>query len=256
MLFSAATFIGVDPSGGRKPFTYAALDADGKLLALNEGELEELLAFLGGQRSAFVAVNAPSQPNKGLVKREQARGSLASLHTPGRGAEMRLVEHELRERGIAVAATPARVETAPVWMQMGFSLYRKLEAMGYQPYPAGSEATHQWLETHPHAAFCALLGVIPLQKNTLEGRLQRQLILHEQDLGIHDPMDFFEEITRHKLLKGNLPLDRIYSSNELDALVAALTGLRAATYPEQVSLLGALEEGQLVLPVAALKQKY
>ncbi len=42
-------------------------------------------------------------------------------------------------------------------------------------------------------------------------------------MGIKDPMEFFEEITRHRLLKGVLPEEFIYSAEELDAMVAAFT---------------------------------
>jgi hypothetical protein len=256
MLFETTTFIGVDPAGGRKPFTYAALDGDRKLLALGDGEIEEVLAFLGGQRSAFVAVNAPSQTNKGLMKQEEVKRSLAPLHQPGRSAEMRLSEHVLREHGIVVGNTPSRVDLAPTWVQMGFSFYQRLKTLGYTCYPEGSEATHQWMETHPHAIFCVLLGQTPLQKHSLEGRLQRQLILHEQGLGILDPMDFFEEVTRHRLLKGSLPLENLYQAGELDALAAAFTAYTAARHPNQISMVGAQEEGRIIIPVPELKQKY
>lgn len=256
MLFETTTFIGVDPAGGRKPFTYAALDGDRKLLALGDGEIEEVLAFLGGQRSAFVAVNAPSQTNKGLMKQEEVKRSLAPLHQPGRGAEMRLSEHVLREHGIVVGNTPSRVDLAPTWVQMGFSFYQQLKTLGYTCYPEGSEATHQWMETDPHAIFCVLLGQTPLQKHSLEGRLQRQLILHEQGLGILDPMDFFEEVTRHRLLKGSLPLENLYQAGELDALAAAFTAYTAARHPNQISMIGAQEEGKIIIPVPELKQKY
>jgi hypothetical protein len=256
MLFESTTFIGVDPSGGRKPFTYAALDGERKLIALADGEIEEVLAFLGGQRSAFVAVNAPSQTNKGLVKQEEVKRSLSPLHQPGRGAEMRLAEHALREHGIVVANTPSRADLAPMWMQMGFTFFHRLSTMGYIGYPEGSEATHQWLETHPHAVFCVLLGQPPLQKHSLEGRLQRQLILNECGMGIQDPMEFFEEVTRHRLLKGSLPMEHLHQPGELDALAAAYTAFMAAKHPNQVSLIGSPEEGRIVVPVSELKQKY
>ena len=256
MLFDTTTFIGVDPSGGRKPFTYAAIDGERKLIALGDGEIEEVLAFLGGQRSAFVAVNAPSHTNLGLVKQEEVKRSLTPLHQPGRGAEMRLAEHALREHGIVVANTPARVDLAPTWVQMGFIFYQRLASMGYICYPEGSEATHQWMETHPHAVFCVLIGQTPLQKHSLEGRLQRQLILYEMGLGIQDPMDFFEEVTRHRLVKGSLPLENLYQSSELDALAAAYTAHAAAKHPDQITLVGSSEEGRIIIPVAELKQKY
>jgi hypothetical protein len=66
----------------------------------------------------------------------------------------------------------------------------------------------------------------------------------------------FEEITRHRLMHGILPLDTIYSPGELDALVAAYTAWLAGTHPEQITSLGAPEEGQIVLPAAELKAHY
>jgi predicted RNase H-like nuclease len=130
-----------------------------------------------------------------------------------------------------------------------------LNGMGFRPYPS-ENATHQWLETHPHAAYCALLGQILLPKPTLEGRLQRQLVLFEQDMGIKDPMEFFEEITRRRLLRGALPEEFIYSSEELDAIVAAFTAHLAASRPEEVVWVGDKQEGQIVLPVSGLKETY
>lgn len=253
MLFSAKTYIGIDPTASRHPFTYAVLDQECKLLSLAAGELEEVLAFLGGQQSAWVAVNAPPRPNQGLVKKILEKQSLTPGHL--RGADIRLAEHELRGRGISVSPTPARAEACPAWAQMGFDFYRRLEGMGYRSYPS-DQATHQWLETHPHAAYCALLQQIPLPKPTLEGRLQRQLVLYEQNVGIQDPMDLFEEITRHRLLKGILPARLIYAAEELDALVAAYTAYLAADHPGEVVLLGDPQEGQIVLPVRALKEHY
>ena len=140
-------------------------------------------------------------------------------------------------------------------MQLGFDLYRNLQKMGYQQYSGGA-SSQQTLETHPHACFCVLLGQSPLSKPTLEGRLQRQLILHERGIHIKDPMDFFEEITRHRLLKGILPIDLIYLPEYLDALVAAYTGWLSMNAPGQVMKVGEEREGQIVLPAGELKARY
>ena len=262
MSISSTTFIGIDPTAGRKPFTFAALDAECRLLALDGCELDEVLAFVGGQEAVTVAVNAPSAPNLGLVKKKleaqsltPGNGSPTSGHHYPRGVDMRMAEHELRQRGILVSPTPARAESCPEWIQLGFMLYRKLEGMGFQPYPAAN-ATHQWLETHPHAAFCALLGQLPLSKPSLEGRLQRQLALYELGVGIKDPMGFFEEITRHRLVKGIFPLEAIYTPEGLDALVAAYTAYVAANKPVEVLFIGPKEEGRIALPVGELKERY
>jgi predicted nuclease with RNAse H fold len=253
MLFSKTTYIGIDPSGGRHSFTYAALDDDCQLIALASGEIDDVLAFLGGQQATVVAVNAPYGPNKGLVRKMMENQSL----TPGqlRGTDLRLAEYKLRERGISVSPTSFRTESCAAWMQIGFNFYRKLEGMAFKPCSSES-ATHQWIETHPHAAYCALLGQLPLPKPTLEGRLQRQLALYEQDMGIKDPMGFFEEITRHRLLKGVLPTEYIYKAEELDAMVAAFTAYLAVKESGRVVRIGDELEGQITLPVSGLKESY
>ncbi len=254
-LFDTSLFVGVDPSGGRKPFTYAALDKDGRLAALAEGEMEDMLAFLGGLRGAVLAVNAPPRPSMGLVRHNDVRQNLPPLRISGRSLDMRLAEHQLRERGINISMTPARRELCTNWVQMGFDFYRRIDAMGFRVHPAPG-AEHTWLETHPHASFCALLGQNPLPRPTLEGRLQRQLILYEQRLGIRDPMDFFEELTRHKLLRGVLPLEQIYTPEQLDAIVAAYTAWKLARHPAETCRVGDPDEGQIILPVVELKSKY
>ncbi|NOY97759.1 MAG: DUF429 domain-containing protein [Chloroflexi bacterium] len=251
MLFTQMVYVGIDLTG-RKAFTYAALDRDLKLLALAGGEMDDVLAFIGGQLSAYVAVNAPPRPNLGRVKSD---ASLPPLRHTGRGKDMRLAEHALRQRGIIVAATPSRQDLCPAWMRSGFSFYRKLDDLGFEPYPAGS-ASHQWLETHPQAAFIVLVGQRLLPASALEGRIQRQLVLFEQGLDIRDPMSFFEEITRHRLRQGILPLEQIYTPGQLNALVAAYTAYVAANQPEMVVSLGVVDEGQIVLPVGELKTKY
>ena len=253
MLISKTTFIGIDASGGRHPFTYAALDEDCQLVTLASGEVEDVITFLGDLQQAVVAINAPPCPNKGLVRRKMELEGLTPGHL--RGADMRLAERELRGHGILISPTPSRLDTCAAWMQAGFDLYSRMNEAGFKAYPA-ENAPLQWLETHPHAAFCVLLGQLPLPKPTLEGRLQRQLILHANDLGINDPMGFFEEITRHWLIKGRLPMEHIYSAEELDALVAALTAYLAYRKPGGVVGVGDKEEGQIILPVAGLKESY
>ena len=91
---------------------------------------------------------------------------------------------------------------------------------------------------------------------SLEGRLQRQLVLHSQGLDIPDPMRFFEEITRYRIIKGMLPLEVLYEARKLDALAAAFTAWVAATAPSEVTLLGHPDEGLMVLPVSELKPRY
>jgi predicted RNase H-like nuclease len=138
---------------------------------------------------------------------------------------------------------------------MGMQLYVELRNIGGQPL-SKLEASIRWIETHPHAAFSALLGHLPLPKPSLEGRLQRQLVLFECNLGINDPMEYFEEVTRHRILSGNLPKEMIYSAEELDALVAAYTAYLFYHLPNETTRVGDVGEGQIIIPVKELKVKY
>lgn len=254
MLFTDSAFIGIDPTSGRKSFTYAALDRDLNLLALADGEMEDVTAFLAGQQSATVAVNAPSGVNRGLV-RTKVKKEMLTPHQVVRGAELRMAEYELRVHGIAVSGTPASAALCPAWMQVGFELYRKLEKMGFEKISEkGSD--YQLLETHSYACYCVLAGSAPLSKPSLEGRLQRQLILYERGVRIKDPMDFFEEITRYKLSKGIWPTELLYSPEQLDALVAAYTAWLAVNKAENIIMIGDVKEGKIVLPEKELKEKY
>jgi hypothetical protein len=253
MLLSETTYIGIDPTAGRTPCTYAVLDADCNLLALDSGDMEDALSFIAGKMDAFVAVNGPPYPNQGLVKKELEKQGLL----PGqmRGIDMRMAEYLLREKNIVISPTPAQREYCSEWMQLSFNLFKRLDEAGFKPYPT-EKAPRQWLETHPHAAFCALLNQQPLSKPTLEGRLQRQLVLHEAGIGIRNPMEFFEEITRHRLIKGIFPFEIIYTPEQLDALVATYTAYLAAREPEKISFIGSINEGRIVLPVSELKEYY
>jgi hypothetical protein len=203
----------------------------------------------------MAAVCAPRQPNRGLMDLGEVRERLSPPPRPGRWRDDRMVEYLLRQRNISSPQTTASLEACPNWMQMGFTLFRRLEGLGYRTYPAEG-ATHQSLEVYPHACFTVMLGQAPFPKHTLEGRIQRQLALYERKINLPDPMRFFEEITRHKLLKGVLPDDDLYTPGELDALIAAYAAWLAANRPGEVTLLGEAGEGQMVLPVAELKARY
>jgi predicted RNase H-like nuclease len=247
MLFTDSVFIGIEFSSHRKSLTYAVIDKGLNLLALTHGNLLEVTAYMQGQSSTTVAVNAPSG-----LKRVQGRETNKQLSKPG----FRSAEQDLRERGILVAGTPAAMEDCHAWVQDGFTLYRKLEKAGFKKYPTETEATHQILETNPYAAFCVIADVVLQTKPSLEGKIQRQLLLYEAGLRITDPMDFFEEITRHKMLKGIWPHELLYSHEQLNALVAAYTAWLAVHKPDQISMIGDPREGVIVLPEKNLKEKY
>src|SRR4030042_6691100 len=189
MFYTHTTFIGIDPTAGVRPFPYASIDGAQRLLALGHGELDEILAFAAGQRQAMVAVCAPRRPNQGVMENEQVRAGLNPVPRPGRWQNFRLCEYQLRQHRISSPQTPALEEKSPRWMRMGFLLFRRLEALGYREHGT-REAERQTLEVYPHASYTVLLGQAPYPKHTLEGRLQRQLLLYELKLDIPDPMRF------------------------------------------------------------------
>ena len=117
------------------------------------------------------------------------------------------------------------------WLDM---LDGHLTQLEFRPFD-DALSPRQTLDTEP-AAFFQTLADHPLQlRSTLAGRLQRSLLLFDQDLRISDPMDFFEEITRHQLLKGQLPMQLLHSPSELDALASALNAMQIVLQTDQVS---------------------
>ena len=242
------TFIGVEANRDRLyPFTYAAIDNELIIRAFGRGNIKDAFAFLAGQESALAAINSPMTTNKGLLKREEIRKTLSAKSNLSCWANLRLVDFELLERGVHVPRTPGTLKNSPRWMKLGFRLFKEIGKLGYQPYP-DLVGRKQYFECQGEAAFWNLLGHAPLKKHTLEGRLQRQLVLQLCGLPVPDAMKFFEEITRHRLLESTLPLENVYSNEELNALAAAYTAWLAVHEPNKVIKVGHEEEGYLYLP--------
>lgn len=121
-------------------------------------------------------------------------------------------------------------------------LHEQLAKMSFRPYPAKQEA-RQWFKGDADETFRGLLQQKLLPRRTLEGRIQRALILYEQGLQIDDPMELFEEITRFKLMQGRSPFENLYSSKELDALVAAYVAWMTVNKPGQF-----IVQSEFILP--------
>jgi len=250
-----SVFIGIDVGMGSRPVTFVALDSEQRALAIGEGDVQDALAYAAGQTGrALIAVNAAARPNKGLLAREEIRQGFNPPPPKYKWHQLRLVEYELRQAGIEVPETPASPDKSLPWVRRGFNLVERLEGLGYQPFP--SEGTQrQWLEINADAAFWSLLGVTPLQAGTLEGRIQRQLVLADQGLEVPDAMDFFDEITRFKILSSKLPIKNIFPQPEVNAWIAAHTAWLAVNNPEHTRRYGALEEGVMYLPVREAERR-
>lgn len=254
-MFQNSLYIGVDPTAGKNPFVCVALDDNLSITHKSSGDIFEILAFIANQQSCTVAVCAPFQPNQRIMEREDIRRTINPQLKPGRWTNYRLCEVILRTHRIKIIPTPANERDCPSWMKKGFLFYRHLSKMGFQRFPADDSA-NQFLEIYPHAAFTVLLGHHPLPKNSLEGRLQRQLLLYEKNLRVPDPMRFFEEVTRYKVLHGNFPMELVLLPTELDAMIAAYCAWLAKHSPSSISMLGDPEEGQIIIPAPEMKTRY
>jgi hypothetical protein len=243
---SPQSFIGIDCSHGARAYLCAELDATLHPLAVRRLPLDELLAYLGGLESALVVVNAPAS----LAQANAAQPSLYPDLPPRRGRKpahrpLRSAEVELLRHGLHVPVTPTDLFACPRWMAAGFSLYQNLVGIGYTSDPT---AARRWLESSAPAAFHLLLGKAPMDAHTLEGRLQRQMLLYNLRLRVADPMNFFEEVTPFKLLHGSLPVDGVYEPAELNALLCAYIACQLVNHPDQTQRLGG-SDSEMTLPL-------
>ena len=234
MAMQSIQFIGIELAAGRKAGAMMVLDENQNIQAQGRGDLTSVLAYAAGVGSAMIAVNAPAQLSQ--------------------GGQARAVEKALLDQGAWIYQTPASMDACPNSLRRGLELHRRLANLGYIGFPAG-DAQRQMLEAPAEAAYWSLLEVRPFEAHTLEGRLQRQLALADCGVKVPDAMDFFEEITRHRLLHGMLPLDNIFTADELTALICAHVAWRAAHQPENLRWLGEPGEGQIAppLPVQQLR---
>jgi hypothetical protein len=190
------------------------------------------------------------------MKDEEFRNSISPRPNPGRWENFRYVEYLLRQHNIHIPQTPSSESDCSNWMRMGFLVFNRLCSIGYQQYQDGDIGGRKFIEVYPHACYTVLLNMIPFLKISLEGRLQRQLILFEKKMDVPDPMRIFEEITRHRLLSGVLPLGDLYSPGELDALIAAYTAWLVVNRQDETTFLGDKREGQVFLPTSKLSPGY
>jgi hypothetical protein len=257
MFFSEALYIGVNPSSQGRPIQYVALDAGLRLAARGEADMEEVLAFVGGLDSAIVALDSPQRPSQGLLARPDFRQQFDLPADGSTWRKWRLGEYELRRRNIRLVNTATLERIASKWLKNGYRLYGRLQSMGFKHFRVGGRpARLLMLEVQPHAGYTSLLKRQPLPKESLEGRLQRQLVLFLEGLEISNPMRSLEEITRHHLLRGELPLRELFEAEHLDALLSAYTAYLVGTSTERVNQVGHREEGFITLPVSELKDFY
>lgn len=257
MLFRNAMFVGIGPTAGKRPIHYAIVDGDLKAQALEATDLEGMLAYIAGLESPVIAICSPQSPNKGQMKLAGVRRRFNLRPDGTTWANWRVCEYELRKRNIRMYNTPSRKRDAPGWIQQGYKLYERLNELGFEHLqPQGQVQPRSVLEVLPHACYSVLLERRPFLKNSLEGRLQRQLVLYLEGVSVPNPNQVLDEIGQDHLLSGHLPLEMLHSPEELDTLVAAYTAFLAATNPQRISHVGDPKEGWIHLPTADLRDFY
>ncbi len=239
MAESFQTYIGIDVQAGLKPYFYTAINSGLEVIACGHGRLTDVIAYLAGQSSALVAVNGPVCLAHNSVQ--------IGLFESGDTTESctRLGDRELEADGFHDLALPEHTKKAPLWVERSLELADSLKRLEYSIEPGA----RQYFETQSDAAYWLVTGAMPYDSRSLEGRLQRQLLLWEFGLNLKDPMNFLEEFTRFRLRTSQVPLEQILPGHELRAMIAASTAWLLDNHPDRVRHFGTIHAGEIILPV-------
>lgn len=141
----------------------------------------------------------------------------------------RLTERELRAFGIHAYGTPSDPKKADNafydWMRVGMKAFEAAAKAGFPRYRNGS-VNSTALEVFPHASSVVLAGYLP-------------------------PKSMTKQAWRRQVLRANrVAADELRSLDQVDAALAALTGLYALR--SRFTALGDPREGVIVLPAHSL----
>jgi hypothetical protein len=244
------TFIGIDVQAGTKPYFYTALDPDLEIIACGHGRLVDVLAYLSGQSSAVVAVNGPICVQ--LPDQESLQvGLFDTIPSMGNQVSQRTGDDALIARGYPHVVSTRK---PPLWVERSLELADGVRQLGYHQGNHDGEP-RVWFETQSDAAYWLSTGTLPYESRSLEGRLQRQLLLCEFGFALKDPMAFLEEFTRFRLLTSQVPMEQILPAHELRALIAASTAWLADMRPAQVDQFGETNKGEIILPRELIRKQ-
>lgn len=231
-------YIGIDVQAHQKPFFYSVLDSTLEVVATGHGRMVDVLSYLAGLSSALVAVNGP------VSAREQGRearqsGLFDQASSADESAAVRTGDLELESRGFSYSISGKTEERS-------LTLVSGMRELGYTLH-GETISDKVYLETNSDAACWLAAGCMPYDARSLEGRLQRQLILCEMGIHLKDPMDFLEEFTRHRLRTSQIPMEQILPGYELRAMMAAVIAWLEDSFPEKVEHLGKAGMGEIIL---------
>jgi hypothetical protein len=236
------SYIGIEPLANANAFAFVSLDEQLNLLAIGEGGLKDVFSYLIGQEALLVGVHAP-----GFLGKPVGQFPLSPDISAPPAKSCRLCELQAWQESIPVEFTPAKASVFSAASRHGYQLLQMLQRYGFAFYNQ-NPANKILIETQPAACYYQLINTQPLPEDAFLGRLQRQLILHEHKLPVQDPMDFFEEITRHKIMMGKVSLKSFLLSQELNAMVIAYTAWLFHQQPDRSRLFGNDSDGVLILP--------
>jgi hypothetical protein len=218
-------YLGFEVSAGRAPYLTACLDKDGLLVSLEALALEEVLRLASADVRA-VAINAP-------------------LYLPQQADSLRSAELQLRQAGYHPRVTRYLEEDKqPGRVRNSLALAQALQS------ESKLKPGESLLEVQAELAFGIYAAGNLLSPASYEGRIQRQLALIRQGIRLRDPMSFYEEITRWRLLKGDLSDEMLYSIPALNALAAACLARAASLDPDSLQRFGKKPDGWVWLPVS------
>jgi predicted nuclease with RNAse H fold len=151
----------------------------------------------------------------------------------------RLAERELHRRGIRVFPCPSaeRAEGNSFfdWMRTGFELFAVAAKAGFELSVDASAVRGKAVEVYPHGTAVALRGARPaagLLRTSRRKRAWRSQVLADNGLSV----------------------DAAWTVHQVDAALAALTGIRALD--GDASGVGRPDEGVIVVPVVSLLDSY
>lgn len=244
---AAPVFIGLDTTAGKHPITLAILNASLNVLHCDALPIDDALTMIASYPHAICGIDAPIEHSRSLLADPNLRQRLGLDPNQQNYATYRVCEFELRRRGIHSYKTPLDRKKAPKWMKISWKVYQRMAEIGFSVYPNGGARV--MFETYPHAAYTMIIGKRPYPKESLEGRMQRQLLLLREGVRVKDAMDIFEEWTRHRFTVGELPLEELYEHDALDALIAAYTACLLYREPQNVTAIGDPGDGQIIVPI-------
>ena len=203
--------LGVDVAAQRKGLDAVLLDES--MVPVETGRrmtAADVGTLIAESRPHIVAIDAP--PAWGL-----------------RSGGSRLTEQEIRRLGIQSFGTPSDPKKAKSafydWMRAGFRVFEVAAEHGFDRYRSGP-AANTAIEVFPHASAVVLAGC--LQPKTVRKREWRSGVLASKGVSV----------------------DKLRSVDQIDAALAALTGLYALR--GRLSALGDPKEGVIVLPASSL----